>query len=77
MEWQIFLYLSWVIKPLFSAPINLIWIAWPEGEMGLVKTIPDGMHPGSDIANLSTMGFDPIRYYTGRSPGGCKHGNTA
>jgi len=39
-----------------------------KGEMGLVKTIPDGMHPGSDIANLSTMGFDPIRYYTGRSP---------
>jgi len=39
-----------------------------KGEMGLVKTVPDGMHPGSDIANLSTMGFDPRRYYTGRSP---------
>lgn len=39
-----------------------------KGEMGLVKTIPEGMHPGSDIANLSTMGFDPRQYYTGRSP---------
>ncbi|MFY9176154.1 MAG: cofactor-independent phosphoglycerate mutase [Caldicoprobacterales bacterium] len=39
-----------------------------KGEMGLVKTIPQGMHPGSDIANISTMGFDPSLYYTGRSP---------
>jgi 2,3-bisphosphoglycerate-independent phosphoglycerate mutase len=35
---------------------------------GLVKTVPDGMKPGSDIANLSVMGYDPTRYYTGRSP---------
>ena len=39
-----------------------------EGEVGLVKTIPEGMPPGSDVANLSTMGFDPQLYYTGRSP---------
>lgn len=38
------------------------------GEMGLVNTIPEGMPPGSDVANLSTMGFDPRLYYTGRSP---------
>jgi 2,3-bisphosphoglycerate-independent phosphoglycerate mutase len=37
-------------------------------EIGLVKTIPDGMKPGSDIANLSVLGYDPVRYYTGRSP---------
>lgn len=39
-----------------------------EGEMGLVKTVPDGMPPGSDVANLSVMGYDPKAYYTGRSP---------
>lgn len=38
------------------------------GEIGLVKTIPDGMTPGSDVANLSAMGFNPQLYYTGRSP---------
>ncbi len=38
------------------------------GVSGLVKTIPDGMPPGSDTANLSAMGYDPKRYYTGRSP---------
>ncbi len=38
------------------------------GELGLVKTVPDGMKPGSDTANLSVMGYDPKIYYTGRSP---------
>lgn len=38
------------------------------GEMGMVKTVPDGMAPGSDVANLSVMGYDPKKYYTGRSP---------
>ena len=38
------------------------------GEMGLVKTIPEGIAPGSDIANLSVMGYNPHIYYTGRSP---------
>ena len=37
-------------------------------EIGLCHTVPDGMSPGSDIANLSVMGYDPARYYTGRSP---------
>lgn len=37
-------------------------------EIGLVHTIPDGMKPGSDTANLSVMGYDPEKYYTGRSP---------
>ena len=37
-------------------------------EVGMVKTIPDGMKPGSDTANLSVMGYDPKKYYTGRSP---------
>jgi len=38
------------------------------GEMGLVKTIPAGLPPGSDTANLSVMGYDPRKYLTGRSP---------
>ena len=36
--------------------------------IGLAKTIPDGMKPGSDTANLAVLGYDPNRYYTGRSP---------
>ena len=38
------------------------------GETGLVKTVDDALPPGSDVANLSVMGYDPTRYYTGRSP---------
>lgn len=37
-------------------------------EIGMVRTIPEGMSPGSDTANLSVMGYDPKIYYTGRSP---------
>lgn len=37
-------------------------------EIGMVHTIPDGMKPGSDTANLSVMGYDPKIYYSGRSP---------
>ena len=37
-------------------------------ETGLCKTIPDGMKPGSDVANLSVLGYDPRACYTGRSP---------
>lgn len=37
-------------------------------EIGMVHTIPDGMKPGSDTANLSVMGYDPKKYYSGRSP---------
>ncbi|MGI6095609.1 MAG: cofactor-independent phosphoglycerate mutase [Lachnospiraceae bacterium] len=39
-----------------------------KSEMGMVQTIPEGMSPGSDTANLSVMGYDPKKYYTGRSP---------
>ncbi len=37
-------------------------------EIGMVHTIPDGMAPGSDTANLSVLGYNPRKYYTGRSP---------
>ncbi|MHC1610276.1 MAG: cofactor-independent phosphoglycerate mutase [Candidatus Methanospirareceae archaeon] len=46
---------------------NLDLIA-ERGICGLVKTIPEGMPPGSDIAALSILGYDPGRYYTGRGP---------
>ena len=39
-----------------------------KGELGLVCNVPKGMSPGSDVANLSVMGYDPSLYYTGRSP---------
>lgn len=37
-------------------------------EIGMVRTVPAGMAPGSDTANLSVIGYDPKEYYTGRSP---------
>ena len=39
-----------------------------KGTVGLVRTVPEGIAPGSDAANLSVMGYDPKVYYTGRSP---------
>lgn len=38
------------------------------GEMGLAKTVPDSMKPGSDVANLAVLGYDPEKNYSGRSP---------
>ena len=48
-------------KPLFDA-------MGKKGEVGLVKTVDDSLKPGSDVANLSVLGFDPTVSYTGRSP---------
>ncbi|HMA05153.1 MAG TPA: cofactor-independent phosphoglycerate mutase [Methanomicrobiales archaeon] len=39
-----------------------------DGACGMVRTIPPGFEAGSDIANLSLLGYDPRRYYTGRGP---------
>jgi len=39
-----------------------------KGSIGLVKTVPEGFPPGSDVAILSVLGYDPKKYYTGRSP---------
>lgn len=39
-----------------------------KSEIGLLHTIPEGMKPGSDTANLAVLGYDPKKYYTGRSP---------
>lgn len=38
------------------------------GEMGLASMVPGNMKPGSDVANLGVMGYDPQKYYSGRSP---------
>lgn len=38
------------------------------GAMGMVKTVPSSMKPGSDVANLSVMGYNPLTCYSGRSP---------
>ena len=39
-----------------------------KGEVGLVRTVAEGLKPGSDVANLSVLGYDPKVCYTGRSP---------
>ena len=39
-----------------------------EGRCGLVSTVPDAFEPGSDVANMGLLGFDPRRFYTGRGP---------
>ena len=39
-----------------------------KGEVGLVRTVAEGLKPGSDVANMSVLGFDPKKCYTGRSP---------
>lgn len=38
------------------------------GKLGLVQTVPAGMKPGSDVANMSLLGYDPLVYHTGRAP---------
>ncbi|HID98579.1 MAG TPA: cofactor-independent phosphoglycerate mutase [Thermodesulfobacteriaceae bacterium] len=38
------------------------------GELGRIRTIPEGFQPGSDVANMSLLGYDPSKYYTGRGP---------
>ena len=46
---------------------NLDWLA-RQGTLGMVRTVPRGFPPGSDVANLSIFGYDPALCYTGRAP---------
>lgn len=39
-----------------------------QGRQGLVRTIPNGFEPGSDVAQMSLLGYDPVTFYTGRAP---------
>ncbi len=54
--------------PLQCANIPTINDLATKSELGQVKTVPDGIAPGSDVANLSVLGYNPFKYYTGRSP---------
>lgn len=54
--------------PLAFAKTPMIDQLAQTGEVGLAKTIPTGMKPGSDTANLAVLGYDPEKYYSGRSP---------
>ncbi len=56
------------LSPLeYASTPNLDTIA-RNGRMGLLQTVPPGFEPGSDVANLSVLGYDPALYYTGRGP---------
>ena len=54
--------------PLEYADIKTINEMAKVSKLGMVHTVPDGMPPGSDVANLSVMGYEPEIYHTGRSP---------
>lgn len=54
--------------PLMAAETPCMDYLAGKSEIGLVRTIPEGMNPGSDTANLSVLGYDPRIYYSGRSP---------
>lgn len=54
--------------PLECAQIPVMDLLASKGELGLAKTVPASMKPGSDVANLAVLGYDPERNYSGRSP---------
>jgi len=54
--------------PLQAAKTPMIGKFAAAGEVRLVKTVPDGMLPGSDVANLALLGYDAAKNYTGRAP---------
>ena len=56
------------LTPLEYAKTPTLDALAPVSEIGLAYTIPEGMSPGSDTANLSVLGYNPKLYYTGRSP---------
>lgn len=54
--------------PLAYAKTPMMDALAAKSEIGMAQTIPDGMKPGSDTANLAVLGYNPRQYYTGRSP---------
>ena len=54
--------------PLEAADLPTLTALAARGEVGRAAVIPEGMPPGSDVGNLSILGYDPARYHTGRSP---------
>lgn len=59
--------LGWETPMEAARTINMDRLA-EKSEIGMVRTVPEGMAPGSDTANLSVLGYDPKKYYSGRSP---------
>ena len=51
----------------YASTPNMDYLA-SQGHVGLVSTVPEGFIPGSDVANLSLLGYDPTQYYSGRAP---------
>jgi 2,3-bisphosphoglycerate-independent phosphoglycerate mutase len=54
--------------PLMAAVTPQLDLLAKQSELGLAHTIPEGMKPGSDTANLAVLGYNPRIYYSGRSP---------
>lgn len=54
--------------PLEAAKTPMMDELAKKSEIGLIHTVPNGMKPGSDTANLAVLGYDPKKYYSGRSP---------
>ncbi len=54
--------------PLMAAETPMLDLLAKQSEIGLAYTIPEGMKPGSDTANLAVLGYNPRIYYSGRSP---------
>ncbi len=54
--------------PLSAARIPNMHSIAANGRSGTVRTVPEGFTPGSDVATLSVVGYDPKTYYTGRAP---------
>ena len=54
--------------PLEAANIPVMDELASKGQLGMVQNVPEGMSPGSDVANLSVLGYDPTASYSGRSP---------
>lgn len=54
--------------PLETAHIPAMDFIAQNGQCGMVQTVPNGYTPGSDVANMSILGYDPAKYYTGRGP---------
>lgn len=56
------------LTPLQAARIPNMDLMAKQGKCGLAQTVPADMPPGSDVANLSILGYDPAKYYSGRGP---------
>lgn len=56
------------LTPLAAATMPHLAALARRGEVGLAATIPAGLPPGSDVGNMSILGYDPVRYHTGRAP---------